>query len=79
LEADFHTEASGQNARPSSIGTTNNPGLWPGLFVETTPHFGSADPHGASTSALLQWGASTADGNVKAPQSNIGSGMSPVG
>jgi hypothetical protein len=39
---------------------------------------GTADPNGASTSAWFQWGPSTAYGNVTSPQTNVGSGTSPV-
>ena len=39
---------------------------------------GSADPNGAATNAWFQWGTSTAYGNVTSPQTNVGSGTSPV-
>jgi hypothetical protein len=39
---------------------------------------GTADPNGASTSAWFQWGTSTGYGNVTSPQTNVGSGTSPV-
>jgi surface protein len=39
---------------------------------------GTADPNGASTSAWFEWGTNTGYGNATAPQTNVGSGTSPV-
>ena len=39
---------------------------------------GTSDPNGYGTSAWFEWGTSFSFGNVTAPQSNVGSGTSPV-